>query len=105
MARLVGMRPEPDSMDVLEQLFPPRRFVALSEAEAAELGTGALGEWRGSSPNGVHVDAVDYLELLRDGLRWRSAIGAARAVGLVLVTAAVMLAVIAVLGVVIGALR
>jgi hypothetical protein len=96
--------PQLDPMDLLE-VFPERRYVALSEAEAAELGTGTLGEWRVSSPNGVHVDAVDYLELLRDGLRWRSLVRAARAVGLVLVTVSVMLAVIAVLGIVIGALR
>lgn len=64
----------PDAMDLLE-LFPARRYVALSEAEAAELGSGALNEWRVASENGVHIDAMDLANLLRDGARWRRVVG------------------------------
>lgn len=60
----------PDLMADLER-FEARRYVALCEAEAAELGSGVLAEWREASRDGVHVDAADYLELLRDGARWR----------------------------------
>lgn len=59
-----------DRMDLLET-FPERRYVALSEAEAAELGSGALSAWRMSSPDGVHIDGRDYVALLRDGARWK----------------------------------
>ena len=59
----------PDPTSILE--LTARRYVALSEAQAAELGTGVLAEWREASRDGVHVDARDYVQVLRDGMRWR----------------------------------
>ena len=61
------MSPDADLMQTLED----RRYIALTEREAAELGSGPHGEWLRASRHGVHVDARDYLELMRDGSRWR----------------------------------
>lgn len=76
----------PDPMDLLET-FAPTRYVALTEAEAAELGAGVYNEWRLATPRGVHVDAADYVDLLRDGSRWRGLVSFA---GKVLIGVAVI---------------
>jgi hypothetical protein len=86
-----------DPMDALEQ-FAPMRYVALTEAEAAELGTGCHNEWRLASPNGVHVDAMDYVEVLQDGARWRRLCSVAAATLLVLGTIVTSLGLIYLLG-------
>lgn len=60
-----------DPMDLLEQLFPARRYVALTEEQASELGREAYNEWRVASKCGVHISSLDFVDLLTDANRWR----------------------------------
>lgn len=84
-------------MDLLER-FAERRYVALSEAEAAELGSGTLAEWREASRDGVHVSLTDYLDVLQDGARWRGLCTIVAGTLLVLGTIATSLGLIFLLG-------
>lgn len=90
--------------DLMEQLFPARRYVALTEEQASELGREAYNEWRVASRNGVHIDGQDFTELLGDANRWRRARKAVVNIGAGLFFGVVFVGLMVVLSVVLGRL-
>lgn len=90
-------------MDILE-LFPDRRYVALEETQASELGLEAYNEWRAAAKDGVHIDALDLVDLLRDANRWRRLAAVALNIGAGLAFGAVVIGTVMLLSVLMDAL-
>lgn len=60
-------------MSILE--LTSSRYVAITEAQAAELGSATYSEWYRASAHGVHVDAHQWLAVKDAAERWHSLVG------------------------------
>lgn len=61
----------PHDWQTLEDLFPVRRYVALTRREAVELGSESLQTWDDTPEDVRLVSFVDYAAMLLDAARWR----------------------------------
>lgn len=62
-----------DPMSILE--LTSSRYVAITEAQAAELGSATYSEWCCACPDGVHVDARQWLATRDAAERWHALVG------------------------------
>lgn len=91
----------PEERELLAR-FEPRRFCALTQAEAAELGSETLRDWDFGIDGGWVVDVRDLVELRRDAMRYRTLRLRAECVGMLLAGAGVVVALVTVLSLVFG---
>lgn len=92
---------DPESQRVLA-LMEPRRYVALSRAEAAELGTDVLLDFDAGIDDGWVVSVTGLAAYHRDAMRWRRLVHWCARVGLGLLVGGALTGLLVVVSVVVG---